>query len=49
MSIAMYSITAEERAKLLARQEGHFLEIKSRVIQPAKLTKAIAAIPGGRQ
>lgn len=37
-------ISAEEVLKLFARTEGHFLDFKSKDIQPAKLTKSISAL-----
>ena len=43
MTIAISNITAEEVAKLLARQEGHFLDMKGKRIAPAKLTRSISA------
>lgn len=37
------TITGEEAAKLLSRNEGHFLDFKSKRISPAKLTQHLAA------
>lgn len=36
-------LSAEELTKLYLRSEGHFLDFKSRDIQPAKLTRSISA------
>lgn len=36
-------LSTEELAKLYSRSEGHFLDFKSKEIQPAKLTKSISA------
>jgi ATP-dependent DNA helicase RecG len=36
-------LSPEELSKLYARTEGHFLDFKSKAIQPAKLTRSISA------
>jgi len=44
MPIAVADITPGERDKILAIQENHFCDVKSKSISPAKLTKTIAAL-----
>lgn len=36
-------LSSEELSKLYSRTEGHFLDFKSKAIQPAKLTRSISA------
>jgi ATP-dependent DNA helicase RecG len=43
MAISVATITGDQVNKLLTLEEGHFNDFKSRDIQPAKLTKALAA------
>lgn len=43
MSIHTVGISAAEVSKLLALNEGHFLDLKAKEIAPAKLTRTIAA------
>jgi ATP-dependent DNA helicase RecG len=43
MPIETSEITTEQLAKILALEEGHFLDVKSIYISPAKLTKALSA------
>ena len=44
MAIPICEISDAERAKILALQEGHFCDLKSLAINPAKLTRTIAAL-----
>jgi ATP-dependent DNA helicase RecG len=43
MSISVETITVDQAVKLLALEEGHFIDLKARAIQPAKLTKSLSA------
>jgi ATP-dependent DNA helicase RecG len=43
MSISVIELCKAERDKLLALEEGHFCELKSTGVQPAKLSRSIAA------
>lgn len=43
MSIEITSITRPQFAELLAREEGHFLDFKSKAIAAAKMTKTLSA------
>jgi ATP-dependent DNA helicase RecG len=43
MEMKTIKVTAEQAAYILTRDEGHFLDFKSKEIQPAKLTKALSA------
>lgn len=43
MPITVTEITEAERDKVLAIEESHFADVKSRAISPARLTKTIAA------
>lgn len=43
MPIEVSDITAVAVQRLLASEEGHFLDLKAREIQPGKLTKAMSA------
>lgn len=44
MAISIVEISAEEAKRLLLTQEGHFADLKSKDIAPAKLTRTIAAL-----
>lgn len=44
MPIPVIDVSAAERHKILSMHEGHFSEIKSTLIAPAKLTRTIAAL-----
>lgn len=43
MPIATLTITEEQARRVLAVREGHFVDMKSKAIRPAKLTKAMSA------
>ena len=43
MSIEIISITRQQFVELLAREEGHFLDFKSKAIAAAKITKTLSA------
>lgn len=43
MSISVIDLSKAERDKLLMLEEGHFCELKSTAIQPARLSRSIAA------
>ena len=43
MSIPIIEISKPEQVKVLALEEGHFCDMKSTAIAPAKLTRTIAA------
>ncbi|MBN1526843.1 MAG: putative DNA binding domain-containing protein [Candidatus Omnitrophica bacterium] len=43
MPIQIIEITKEQKAKILSMDEGHFLDLKSKDIKPAKLTITISA------
>jgi ATP-dependent DNA helicase RecG len=43
MPIQTVTVTADEARKILALQEGHFLDMKSIDIAPSKLTRALSA------
>jgi ATP-dependent DNA helicase RecG len=43
MAIETVRLTGAERDKILALEEGHFLDLKSREIAPAKLSRSISA------
>lgn len=43
MAITVESVTKDQADKLLSLEEGHFLDLKAKEIQPAKLTKALSA------
>ena len=44
MPVAVVDITGPEREKIIATEENHFCDVKSKAITPARLTKAIAAL-----
>lgn len=44
MPIATVEITDAQRDRMLAFEEGHFLDFKSRDIQPAKLSRSVSAL-----
>jgi type I site-specific restriction endonuclease/predicted HTH transcriptional regulator len=43
MSISVSKITKSQYKKILELEEGHFLDLKSKDIEPAKLTRSISA------
>ncbi|TNF24163.1 MAG: ATP-dependent DNA helicase RecG [Deltaproteobacteria bacterium] len=43
MPIDVVTVSAEDRDRIFARHEGHFLDMKSALILPASLTKTICA------
>ena len=43
MAIKEFEITEQQRGKILALNEGHFVDLKSKDISPAKLTRHISA------
>jgi ATP-dependent DNA helicase RecG len=43
MPIEKTTITVEQRDRILASEEGHFMDLKAAAIAPAKLTEAISA------
>src|SRR5665213_4258361 len=44
MPIAIQEISPDEAKRVLAIEEGHFADVKSREIAPAKPTRTIAAL-----
>ncbi|MFY1830398.1 ATP-binding protein [Myxococcus fulvus] len=43
MAIRVIDLSVDEVTRLLSQQEGHFVDMKSRDIKPAKLTKSLSA------
>jgi ATP-dependent DNA helicase RecG len=43
MGVTTATISVEQQRRILAQQEGHFLDLKAKEIAPAKLTKTISA------
>ena len=43
MAILVEAITKEQAVKILALDEGHFMDLKATEIQPAKLTQTLSA------
>jgi ATP-dependent DNA helicase RecG len=44
LALPIVDVSLEERGKILALQESHFCDLKGIAIQPAKLTRTIAAL-----
>ncbi len=42
-TIAVEHITSDEADRLLAEEEGHFIDLKGLAVKPRKLTKSISA------
>ena len=42
-AISTFRLTLQESTKILSLEEGHFMDLKSKDVSPAKLTKSLSA------